>query len=216
LSAGPAGRALLILARHAQSTLNLKERVNGDPKVHVELTAEGVEQARRLGHQLAHVNIEECVHTRFGRTRRTAEIALEGRDVAFREEPRLDDIDVGLLEGHTTAEYRAWKQAHSRRDLLPGGESLDDAAARYALAFADLALAATGVVLVICHEIPLRYALNAVSGSASLDAPVHDVLNATPFLFDALALGRASQAIERIASHGTPGPERNTGSGPKA
>jgi probable phosphoglycerate mutase len=216
LSVGPAGRALLILVRHAQSTLNLEGRVNGDPKVHVELTAAGVEQARRLGLQLAHVNIEQCVHTRFGRTRRTAEIALEGRDVAFREEPRLDDIDVGLLEGHTTAEYRAWKQAHSRRDLLPGGESLDDAAARYAVAFADLALAGAGVVLVICHEIPVRYALNAVSGSASLDAPVHDVPNATPFLFDALTLKRASEAIEGIASHGLSDLQRGPGSGPKA
>jgi probable phosphoglycerate mutase len=197
-------RALLILARHAQSTLNLEHRVNGDPRVHVELTDEGVQQARRLGRQLAHVGIEACVHTRFERTRRTAEIALEGRDIPFREEPRLDDIDVGLLEGRTTAEYRAWKRAHSRRDLLPGGESLDAAAARYARAFADLASTGAGVVLVVCHEIPLRYALNAGWDSDSLDAPVHDVPNATPFLFDAIALERASQAIDRIAGAGVP------------
>ena len=172
--------------------------------MYVELTDEGVQQARRLGRQLAHVGIEACVHTRFERTRRTAEIALEGRDIPFREEPRLDDIDVGLLEGRTTAEYRAWKRAHSRRDLLPGGESLDAAAARYARAFADLASTGAGVVLVVCHEIPLRYALNAGWDSDSLDAPVHDVPNATPFLFDAIALERASQAIDRIAGAGVP------------
>ena len=190
----------MIVARHAQSTLNLEERVNGDPKVHVELTAEGVGQARRLGLQLARVSIDVCVHTRFERTRRTAEIALEGREIPLSEDARLDDIDVGLLEGRTTAEYRAWKRAHSRRDLLPGGESLDDAAARYARAFADLAAIEGGVVLVICHEIPLRYALNAAGGSDSLESPVHDVPNASPFLFDAVALARAATAIDRITS----------------
>ncbi len=68
-------------------------------------------------------SIDVCVHTRFERTRRTAEIALEGREIPLSEGARLDDIDVGLLEGRTTAEYRAWKRAHSRRDLLPEGES---------------------------------------------------------------------------------------------
>ena len=190
---------LSILVRHAQSTLNLARRVNGDPRVHVDLTEEGVEQARRLGIQLAQLPIDLCVHTRFERTRRTAAIALEGRGIPFREEPLLDDIDVGLLEGRTIAEYRAWKQAHSRCDLFPGGESLEQAGARYARALASLAVSSADVVLVVCHEIPLRYALNGAAGSGSLDAPVHHVLNATPFLFEATAIERAAQAIERMA-----------------
>jgi broad specificity phosphatase PhoE len=193
--------SLFILARHAQSALNLEGRVNGDPKVHVELTARGVEQARELGLQLSGLPIDLCVHTRFARTRRTAEIALEGRAVRWREEPLLDDVDVGLLEGHTLAEYRAWKQAHSRRNLFPGGESLEQAAARYARAFAALALAGADVVLMVCHEIPVRYALNGAAGSDGLDAPVHDVPNATPFLLDGAALKRAALRIERLASY---------------
>jgi probable phosphoglycerate mutase len=192
---------LFILARHAQSALNLEGRVNGDPMVDVKLTARGVEQARELGLQLSQLPIDLCVHTRFARTRRTAEIALQGRAVHVREEPLLDDIDVGLLEGHTLAEYRAWKRAHSRRDLFPGGESLEQAAARYARAFAALALAGADVALVVCHEIPVRYALNCAAGSDALDAPVHDLPNATPFLFDGAALKRAARAIERLASH---------------
>lgn len=167
--------------------------------MHVDLTEEGVEQARRLGMQLAQLPIDLCVHTRFERTRRTAAIALEGRGIPFREEPLLDDIDVGLLEGRTIAEYRAWKQAHSCRDLFPGGESLEQAGARYARALARLAVSSADVVLVVCHEIPLRYALNGAAGSGSLDAPVHDVLNATPFLFEVAAIERAAQAIKRMA-----------------
>jgi broad specificity phosphatase PhoE len=194
--------SLFILARHAQSALNLEGRVNGDPKVHVELTARGVEQAQELGQQLSQLPIDLCVHTRFARTIRTAEIALQGRAVRLREEPLLDDVDVGLLEGGTLAEYRAWKEAHSRRDLFPGGESLDQSAARYARAFAALSLAGADAVLVVCHEIPVRYALNAAAGSDDLDAPMHDVPNATPFLLDGAALKRAAQAIERLASRG--------------
>ena len=189
---------LFILTRHAQTTFNLTERVNGDPSVNVELTENGVEQARQLGLQLAHVPIELCVHTRFGRTRRTAAIALQDRAVPFREEPLLDDIDVGALDGEPTAEYRAFKQTHSRRERFPGGESLDEAGARYARAFARLALDGAGIVLVVCHEIPMRYALNGAAGSGCLDAPVHDLPNATPFLFEGTALSRAADAIERM------------------
>jgi len=191
--------SLFILARHAQSTLNVEKRVNGDPKLPVELTEEGVRQARWLGLQVAQLPIDLCVHTRFERTRETAAIALEGRDVPRREEPLLDDIDVGLLEGRTYDEYRAWKRAHSRHDQLPGGESLDQTAARYARAFASLALSSSEVVLVVCHEIPVRYVLNVTAGSDSLETPVHSVPNAMPFLFETAAISRAAQAIERMA-----------------
>src|SRR5450755_4168175 len=180
--------SLFILARHAQSTLNLEERVNGDPTVPVKLTEEGVRQAHQLHLQLAQLPIDLCVHTRFERTQQTAAIVLEGRDVPLREEPLLDDVDVGDLEGRSYADYRAWKQAHSRRDPFPGGESLDQTASRYARAFAGLALSSPEVVLMVCHEIPLRYAINVTAGSDSLEAPVHGVPNATPFLFQTAAL----------------------------
>jgi broad specificity phosphatase PhoE len=190
---------LFALARHAQSTLNLEGRVNGDPRVHVELTEEGIEESRRLGLQLAQLPIELCVHTRFQRTRETAANALRDRQIPFREEPLLDDIDVGLLEGSTIDDYRRWKKAHSRRDLFPGGESLDQVAHRYARAFSGLAERDAGVVLVVSHEIPLRYALNGAAGSESLERPVHEIPNATPFFFDRDALARAAEAIERLA-----------------
>jgi len=191
--------SLFILARHAQSTLNREERVNGDPTVDVELTAEGVEQARRLQLQVAQIPIDLCVHTRFGRTQQTAAIVLEGREVPLREEPLLDDVDVGDLEGRTYAEYRGFKQAHSRHDPFPGGESLDQTAARYARAFATLAECGSEVVLVVCHEIPLRYALNVMADSDSLEAPIHNVPNAVPFLFETASIKRAAQAIERLS-----------------
>ena len=190
---------LYIIARHAESTLNFENRINGDPDVLVDLTDKGRDEAKLLGEQVRHVPIELCVHTRFDRTRETARIALEGRDAPFEVEPLLDDIDVGELEGITLDEYRAWKRQHTRRDVFPGGESLDDAARRYARAFQNLLERPESSVLVITHEIPLRYAINAADGSNDLDGPAHQLANATPYLFDEDALAQAVEGILRLA-----------------
>jgi len=172
--------------------------VNGDPSVPVPLTDQGREEARQLGIQVANVPIDSCVHTRFGRTLDTAEIALAGREVPMRVEPLLDDIDVGDLEGRTIDDYRTWKQQYTRADRFPGGESLDEAALRYARGFQRLVEGQGRCVLVVCHEIPLRYALNAAGGSDQLDGPVHELRNAAPYVFEEGALERAAQRIAEL------------------
>src|SRR5918992_1568973 len=189
---------LLIVVRHGHSTLNLEHRINGDPAVRVDLTPQGEEEARQLGLQVANVPLDLCVHTRFSRTRRTAELALAGRDVPMHVEPLFDDIDVGELEGPSIDGYREWKRAHTRSDPFPGGESLDDAARRYGRGYAALLERPEEIVLVVCHEIPLRYALNAAGGSDELDGPVHELRNAVPYLFDEAGVRRAVEGIDRI------------------
>ena len=191
---------LYVIARHAHSTLNEVQRVNGDPAVEVGLTAQGEEEARQLGLQLANLPLALCVHTRFGRTRDTARLALEGRDVPLVEEPLLDDIDVGDLEGATIDEYRAWKRERTRRDSFPGGESLDAAARRYGEAYRRLLERPEETVLIVCHEIPLRYALNGAAGSDELDGPISQLGNAIPYLFTTDALTRAAERITELAS----------------
>jgi broad specificity phosphatase PhoE len=124
---------------------------------------------------------------------------LEGRGVPFEVEPLLDDVDVGELEGKTLEQYRSWKRARTRRDPFPGGESLDDAARRYARAFRKLLERPESSILVVAHEIPLRYAINAADGSDDLDGPAHQLANATPYLFDRDALAQAAEGIERLA-----------------
>jgi broad specificity phosphatase PhoE len=190
---------LLIVVRHGESTLNLERRVNGDPTVDVDLTDRGREESRQLGLQVANVPLDLCVHTRFERTRQTAELALAGRELEWREEPLFDDIDVGDLEGRSIEDYRAWKRGHTRADAFPGGESLDDAARRYARGYARLLEGPYDTILLVCHEIPLRYALNAAAGSDQLDGPVHELRNAVPYVFDAPAVRRAAERIERLA-----------------
>ena len=167
--------------------------------VRVDLTEEGRANARGLGEQIANIPIGLCIHTRFDRTRETAAIALEGRDVPFEVEPRLDDVYVGALEGATIEEYRAWKREHARSDRFPGGECLDDSARRYVQAFRALVDRYTpDTVLIVTHEIPIRFALNAAAGSDDLDAPMHAVRNATPYLFDDPSLRRAAERILQL------------------
>jgi broad specificity phosphatase PhoE len=196
---------LFIIARHAESALNELSLVNGDPSVPVDLTERGREEAAHLGLQVANIPLDACFHTRFDRTRETARIALAGRDVEFYEEPLLDDIDVGELEGMPIEDYRAWKRAHTRDDPFPGGESMNDAARRYAEGFARLLAAPHEHVLIVCHEIPLRYALNGAAWSDQLDGPVRNLENARPFLFAEEALARAAKRIAELAPLDTTG-----------
>lgn len=187
-----------VLARHSESVLNLERRVNGDPTLDVPLTERGEEEARALGRQLAELPLDACIHTRFPRTRLTAELALAGRDVPLAVEPLFDDIDIGELEGETIERYRAWKHGHPRDVPFPGGESLDDAARRYAAGLRALLGGQYDHVLVVCHEIPIRYALNGLAGSDQLDGPAHEIANAVPYFFDDDALARAAAGIERV------------------
>jgi broad specificity phosphatase PhoE len=188
---------LLLLARHGQSQLNVRSVVNGDPARDPGLSELGTTEAHGLGDQLAAVAIDVCVTSRFPRAQETARLALGGRsaEVPHVVDAELDDIRIGELDGRTLADYRTWKRAHTRADRFPGGESLDEAARRYADAFERLLGRAEETILCVCHEIPVRYAVNAAAGSSQLDAPLHDVPNAEPYLFDADGLRRAVDGI---------------------
>jgi broad specificity phosphatase PhoE len=189
---------LLLLARHGQSLFNVEGIVNGDPGRDRGLSAQGADEAAALAQQLAAVQIDLCVVSRFPRAQETARLALgDGRAQTI---PRvidgdLDDIRLGELEGRTLADYRAWKHGRTRDEPFPGGESLNDAARRYADAYERILRRDEQTVLCICHEIPVRYAINMASGSDEFDAPLHDVKNATPYVFDAAGLQRA---VERL------------------
>jgi probable phosphoglycerate mutase len=187
---------LLLLARHGQSLFNVDKVVNGNPVLDRGLSPLGIDEARRLHGQIAGVSIDLCVVSEFPRAQETARLALEGRDgIPFEVERDLNDVRIGELEGRTLDEYRAWKSAHDHRDPFPGGESLDDAAHRYGAAYERLLQRDEDTILCVCHEIPVRYAINAADGSADLDWPIHAIANATPYVFDAAGLERAARRL---------------------
>ena len=105
---------------------------------------------------------------------------------------------LGELEGETIEDYRAWKRGHGRGDAFPGGESLDAAALRYADACERLLERREQRILVVCHEIPVRYAVNAATGSDELDGPAHEIENCVPHLFDEDGLARAAARIRAL------------------
>jgi probable phosphoglycerate mutase len=191
---------LLLLARHGQSLLNAQGLVNGDPRLDQGLSERGVEEAGRLGAQIAPLGIDAWFVSEFPRAQQTARIALgEARgSTPCVVDADLGDVRIGELEGRTLEDYRAWKRSHRRDDPFPGGESLDDAARRYAAAFERLLTRDVETILCICHEIPVRYAVNAAAGSDDLDHPIHDIANATPYLFDANGLRRAVARIREL------------------
>jgi broad specificity phosphatase PhoE len=190
---------IFVVVRHGQSLLNVDGVINGDPALDRGLSELGIEQARQLAGQIAHLPIDVLVVSPFPRARQTADIALAGRNVPYEIDPDLGDVRIGELEGGSLADYRR-SPAHLSRDVaFPGGESLNDAARRYAAAFLRLCDRTEPTTFVACHEIPVRYAMNAGAGSTDLDRPLHDIANATPYVFDEPALRRAALRIAELA-----------------
>jgi broad specificity phosphatase PhoE len=191
---------ICILVRHGETTFNVEGRINGDPTILVPLSARGREEATQLARQIAHVRIDVCVHTRFPRTLETARLGLGARagQVPLVCEPLLDDINAGDLEGQPMRELGAWIEAHGPDDAFPRGESMHDAARRFASGLRSLAAGPERLVFAVCHELPIRFALNAASGSTSLDQPEHKIANATPYLFEQATLELAAEGIDRV------------------
>jgi probable phosphoglycerate mutase len=190
---------LFLLVRHGQSLFNVDKVVNGDPELDRGLSEEGIEEATRLGSQIAALPLDLVAVSPFPRALQTANIALDGREVPHLVDDGLGDVQIGELEGASLDAYRESPAHLDRTVRFPGGESLDEAALRYAGAFERLLVRAEQVTFVVCHEIPVRYLVNAAAGGAELDGPVHYVANATPYLFDEASLGRAVGRVRELA-----------------
>jgi broad specificity phosphatase PhoE len=191
---------LFLVARHGQSLFNVDKVVNGDPALDRGLSEQGIEEAERLAGQLAALPLDLVAVSPFPRAVQTANIALAGRDVPHLVDEELGDVRIGELEGESLDAYRDALAHHDRKWRFPGGESLDEAALRYAAAFERLLARDEQATLVVCHEIPVRYLVNCAARSNELDGPLHYVANAAPYLFDEPSLGRAVGAIRELAS----------------
>lgn len=173
----------LILARHALAESNVGDTVSGVAPG-VDLAPEGEAQARALGEALRDERVELAVVSELLRTRRTAELALAGRDVPVVPLPSLNEIRFGRFEGGPLAAYREWAWASPPDELCPGGgESRAAAAARFADALAWLLARPEAVVLAVTHAVPIRYVLDAAAGRTPA-ARVGPVPHAEPFALD--------------------------------
>jgi broad specificity phosphatase PhoE len=190
---------LFLVARHGQSLFNVDKVVNGDPALDRGLSEQGIEEAERLAGQLAALPLDLVAVSPFPRALQTANIALAGREVPHLVDEELGDVRIGELEGKSLDAYRAAPAHSDRKERFPGGESLDEAALRYASAFGRLLARDEAATLVVCHEIPVRYLANASGGSGELNGPLRFVANATPYLFGETSLGHAVERIRQLA-----------------
>jgi broad specificity phosphatase PhoE len=145
----------------------------------VALDAEGRVAAAALGVRLRQCPFDLALHTRFARTRETLMLMLGRRhDVPVAVEPAFDDIDVGIFEGRDVTAYRAWRAEHGPGQAVPGGESRLDALARYADGCARvLSRRDARCVLLVVHDVPIRFLHNALLAADPLEGPVRTVAN---------------------------------------
>jgi broad specificity phosphatase PhoE len=188
---------LFVFARHAESAANTAHLMNSDPARRVGLTRRGQQQARLLGEQLAHVQLDEAVCTRFLRTRQTIEVALANRPIPLRVDSDLDEVNAGTFDGAPITAYWAWKEQHRPSDRFPGGESLDAAAERYTAAVRRLLDRSQQTTLIVCHELALRSILAFAGATPHRDVQAA-VANAMPYLIDEQALRRALERLQRF------------------
>jgi broad specificity phosphatase PhoE len=158
-------RALFV--RHGESEFSVKELVNGDPSVACGLTEVGRQQAEQLGERLAGEQLGLCVVTEFPRTHETADLVLGERDVPRLVLPELNDPFYGDFEGGSLTDYRRWAATHSPVDVPPGGgESRVGIARRYLEGFRALLDRAESTLLVVCHSLPIAFAVAGADGRA--------------------------------------------------
>jgi len=186
----------VILARHGESELSVVGTVNGDPAAACALTAAGREQARRLGEQLADVEIDLCVTSEFERARQTADLALAGRAVPRLVLSELDDVRFGRFEGCTLATYREWAAANEPTVEAPGGgESRAATVQRYAAGYQKILARPEQTILVVAHGLPVRYVLNALERLSPMPL-VEQVAYAEPYRLSTAELEAAVRLLE--------------------
>lgn len=161
----------VLLVRHGATTLSAEDRFAG--ATDVPLSAEGREQARRLGARLA----DECQLTAvyaspLQRTQETATLASAGRGLRVELRDGLREIDHGRWEQRTRAEveatyrdeYRAW-EADPYTFAPVGGESGLAVTARALPTLREIVVSHPGEqVLVVSHKATIRLVLSSLLG----------------------------------------------------
>lgn len=152
-----------LLVRHGESAANAEGWLAGH--LDVDLTAKGVAQAEALRPLLGALAPDRVFSSDLLRARRTAEIALHGRDLSLQLSASLRERTLGEWEGARRAILRSsGDMAHllSWRGRPPGGESQEDLARR---ALTWLAARETpGLHLVFAHAGLIRVLSGLVQG----------------------------------------------------
>ena len=142
----------IVLVRHGETEWSRSGQHTGTTDL--PLLPEGEEQALTVAPKLAGREFALVLSSPMQRARRTAELAGFGDRAEIDED--LRERNYGIYEGRTTKEIRVERPGWDVwRDDCPGGETLDELAAR-ADRVIERALAADGDTLVFAHSHLLR------------------------------------------------------------
>ena len=185
----------LILLRHGQSQWNLENRFTG--WVDVPLSTKGEEEARAAGRKLRGRRIEVLFTSVLKRAIDTATLALEEagvRDVPVERDQALNERMYGDLQGLNKAEsarkwgeeqIKLWRRSYDVRP--PGGESLEDTAARV-LPYWEAEIAprirAGRNVLVVAHGNSLRALVMHLDGLSRAQVLELEIPTGVPLLYE--------------------------------
>ncbi|MEN6496756.1 MAG: histidine phosphatase family protein [Thermoguttaceae bacterium] len=158
----------IYLARHGETEWSKAGRHSGHTDL--PLTAEGEEEARRLGQRLAGIKFEHVFTSPLERASRTCEL------VGFADQaeivPDLIEWDYGQCEGRTGEEIRQqWPGWELFRDGCPGGESPAQITARVDRVVTRLRGFQEGRTLIFAHKHLLQILTARWIGLAIQEAP---------------------------------------------
>ena len=140
----------IYVARHGQTLWNVQNRVCG--RTDVELTKEGIEQAKKLAQKVKKYAIDFIIASPLKRAQQTSQIVAEENGLEIFTDERLIEQNYGIYEGveRTNGDFLANKRQFAYR--YPEGESMMQVAHRtYSLIEEIKEKYPNQNVLLICH-----------------------------------------------------------------
>ena len=158
------------LVRHGETVWNAERRIQGQSDS--PLTEKGEQQAYQVGERVKHLGITHVIASDLGRTRRTAEIIADACGCTVTLDPRLRELNMGVLEKRPldglTAEEEQWRATlvnGTEGGRIPEGESMTEMATRmHAALNACLDLPAGSRPLIVSHGMALGSLVSTILG----------------------------------------------------
>ncbi|EGC93787.1 2,3-diphosphoglycerate-dependent phosphoglycerate mutase GpmB [Escherichia fergusonii] len=158
------------LVRHGETQWNAERRIQGQSDS--PLTAKGEQQAMQVATRAKELGITHIISSDLGRTRRTAEIIAQACGCDILLDPRLRELNMGVLETRNidslTQEEENWRRqlVNGTKDgRIPQGESMLELSERMHSALAScLELPQGSRPLLVSHGIALGCLVSTILG----------------------------------------------------
>ena len=159
---------LLFLIRHAMTPVTGVKLTGWIPGIH--LSAEGVQQAKRMAERFADVPLDAVYSSPVDRAVETAKPLAALKKQRLRIRPGLGEVRYGEWEGRPLkqlAKTQQWRDviAHPSEGRFPGGEALRETSARVVAAAGEVVAAhPKGTAAIVSHADVIKMLLAHYAG----------------------------------------------------